>query len=143
MIYEKKLEEYINFFEKLNKDIKIDKYAEIYEEHIYFEDPFQKTYTLNSLYKIYEEMFQNLHKPEFKIKECAINQNIAYIQWTFSFKMNEKSSFESITGVSRVEFAENGKVISHIDYWDSSKNVFEKIPILRNILIFIKNKIKT
>ncbi len=57
--------------------------------------------------------------------------------------MNEKSSFESITGVSRVEFAENGKVISHIDYWDSSKNVFEKIPILRNILIFIKNKIKT
>ena len=143
MIYEKKLIEYINFFERLNKDIKVEKYAEIYEEHIYFEDPFQKTFTLDALYKIYEEMFQKLYEPKFRINEYAINKNIAYIQWDFLFKMNSKSEIELISGVSRVEFAENGKVISHIDYWDSSKNVFEKIPILRNILIFIKNKIKT
>ena len=50
----------------------------------------------------------------------------------------KKSRFE---GVSRMQINEEGKVISHIDYWDAAENVYEKIPLLGAVLRFIKRKI--
>lgn len=142
MNYEKYAQNYALFFENLNKDMKLDEYASIFDENVYFEDPFQKTYDLESLYKIYIHMYDTLYEPRFLVKEIAITNNIVYLQWSFIFKMSENSNIEDFTGVSRVEFNENGKAISHIDYWDSSTNVFQKIPILKNILLYIKNRIK-
>lgn len=142
MNYEKYAQNYALFFENLNKDMKIDEYALIFDEKIYFEDPFQKTYDLKSLYKIYVHMYESLHEPRFLVKEIVTSNNIAYLQWSFIFKTSKVSTIDDFTGVSRIEFNEKGKVVSHIDYWDSSSNVYEKVPILKNVLRYIKNRIK-
>lgn len=142
MNYEKYAQNYALFFENLNKDMKIDEYALIFDEKIYFEDPFQKTYDLKSLYKIYVHMYESLHEPRFLVKEIVTSNNIAYLQWSFIFKTSKASTIDDFTGVSRIEFNEKGKVVSHIDYWDSSSNVYEKVPILKNVLRYIKNRIK-
>jgi len=142
MNYEKYIKNYALFFENLTKDMQIEEYALIFDDEVYFEDPFQKTYDLASLYKIYEHMYETLHEPRFLVKETALTNNIAYIQWSFIYKRDENSNIDDFTGVSRVEFNEDGKVISHIDYWDASTHVYEKIPILKSIINYIKNKVK-
>jgi len=142
MSYERYAQNYALFFENLNKDMKIEEYAFIFDEKVYFEDPFQKTYDLDSFYKIYEHMYETLYEPRFLVKEIALTNNIAYLQWSFIFKTSKEAQIDDFTGVSRVEFNEKGKAISHIDYWDSSTNIYERIPILKNILRFIKNRIK-
>ena len=122
--------------------MQIEEYALIFDEKVYFEDPFQKTYDLESFYKIYVHMYQSLYEPRFLVKEIALTNNVAYLQWSFIYKTSKEAQIDDFTGVTRVEFNEDGKAISHIDYWDSSTNVYEKIPILKNILTYIKNRIK-
>lgn len=142
MNYEKYAQNYALFFENLNKDMQIEEYALIFDEKVYFEDPFQKTYDLESFYKIYVHMYESLYEPRFLVKEIALTNNVAYLQWSFIYKTSKEAQIDDFTGVTRVEFNEDGKAISHIDYWDSSTNVYEKIPILKNILTYIKNRIK-
>lgn len=142
MNYEKYAQNYALFFENLNKDMKIDEYALIFDEKVYFEDPFQKTHDLEALYKIYVHMYDTLYEPRFLVKEIALRDNVAYLQWSFIFKTSKEAQIDDFTGVTRVEFNEEGKAVSHIDYWDSSTNVYEKVPILKNVLRYIKNRIK-
>lgn len=142
MDYEKLTSNYALFFENLNKDMTKDDYEKFFSKDVYFEDPFQKTYDINSLQNIFNHMYETLHEPRFQVKEFAVNKNYAYLQWIFLYKRDKNSSLETFTGVSRIEFNDEGKVKSHIDYWDSATNIYEKIPLLKNILIFIKNRIK-
>lgn len=139
MLYIKR---YVEFFESLNKNTSFNKYEEIFVNTVYFEDPFQKTKDLKSLYKIFMHMYETLHEAHFVVKEIALTNNIAYIQWVFRYKRVKNQDFESFIGVSRVTFEQTGKVVSHIDYWDSATNIYEKIPILGSLINFVKKRIK-
>lgn len=138
MLYVKR---YVDFFESLNKNTPFNKYEEIFINSVYFKDPFQKTKDLKSLYKIFMHMYETLHEPHFVVKEIALTNNIAYIQWVFIYKRFKNADFESFMGVSRVTFNKEGKVISHIDYWDSA-TIYEKIPLLGSLINFVKKRIK-
>ncbi len=142
MNYSKYIQNYALFFENLNKDISIQEYENIFSKDIYFEDPFQKTKGINSIYNIFDHMYKSLDEPRFIVKEIIENENIAYLQWNFIFKYKNSKNIESFTGVSRIELNEDLKVVSHIDYWDAASNIYEKVPVLKSILRFIKNKIK-
>lgn len=143
MNYELYAKNYAFFFENLNKNLMTNDYKIIFEEDVYFEDPFQKTNDLSSLINIFSHMYKTLEQPSFKVTEIATKDNISYIRWVFKYKTSKDNKiFESFIGVSRVEFTSKGKVSSHIDYWDSGVNIYEKIPLLKYIIKFIKNKIK-
>ena len=87
-------------------------------------------------------MYETLHEAHFLVKEIALTNNIAYIQWVFRYKRVKNQDFESFIGVSRVTFEQTGKVVSHIDYWDSATNIYEKIPLLGSLINFVKKRIK-
>lgn len=143
MNYETQAKNYALFFENLNKDLKREDYEKIFSKYVYFEDPFQKIYDLKNLIKIFTHMYETLYEPNFKIIEIVTNNNISYLRWYFKYKTSKKSKeFESFIGVSRIEFTTKGKVISHIDYWDSGVNVYGKIPILKSVIKFLIKRIK-
>ena len=142
MNYSKQIQNYALFFENLNKNISIEEYRTIFSEEIYFEDPFQKTKGIKAIYKIFEHMYKSVDEPRFIVKEIIEQENIAYLQWNFIFKYKNCKDIESFTGVSRIELNDDLKVISHIDYWDAASNIYEKVPLLKSILRFIKTKIK-
>ena len=35
-----------------------------------------------------------------------------------------------ITGASMVMFADDGRVMTHVDYWDAASQLYEKLPII-------------
>jgi len=143
MNYELHTKNYALFFENLNKDLDVYDYKIVFAEDVYFEDPFQKTNDLASLINIFSHMYKTLEQPSFKVTEIVTKDNISYLRWIFKYKTSKSSkSFESFIGVSRVEFTSKGKVSSHIDYWDSGVNIYEKIPLLKYLIKFIKNKLK-
>ncbi len=133
---------YVDFFETLDKNTSYEEYKNIFIKDVYFEDPFQKTYDLKSLHKIFIHMYETLYEPKFYIKEFALTNNSVYIQWMFKYKKEKIGESYSFLGVSHVCFNKEGKVISHIDYWDSGTNIYEKIPLLGSLIRFIKNRIK-
>lgn len=135
------IDQYIEFFETLQKDTPKEKYKQIFHENIRFKDPFHDINSLEKLYSIFQNMFTKLNYSKFKVTETIQEKDISYIKWSFYFKSSKTEQIQSFEGVSRVEF-KNNKAISHIDYWDSSEVVYEKIPIIKIFIKLIKNKIR-
>jgi hypothetical protein len=72
-------------------------------------------------------MFSRVKNPKFKIKFTLKNKNQALIKWNFKcLALKNKIDFD---GVSEVILKDN-KVFKHIDYWDSGRNIYGKIPLL-------------
>lgn len=138
-----KSKNYILFFENLNINTPIEEYKKVFDLNAQFKDPFHKVFGLEKIYKIFQDMYTKLDNPKFKIIEVISEDKIIYIKWDFEFKFKNKSKQESFEGISRVEFNNEGKAISHIDYWDSAENLYEKIPILSFFIKLIKKKIKS
>lgn len=136
------IQEYANFFEQINKDSSIEEYKLFFDENSKFKDPFHEVEGVDKIYPIFVQMYENLDTPKFKVNEIVNKNNISYINWTFSFyfkNSNEKQSFE---GVSRVEI-KDGKVLSHIDYWDAASNLYEKLPLVKHLIKFIRKKVSS
>jgi len=134
---------YALFFEKIDKNTSIEEYRVIFDDDIYFKDPFHEVKGIDNLYSIFEQMYIKLEDPSFKVAEIIEQNDIAYLKWSFYFSFKGRNKKEFFEGVSRVEFDKKGKVISHIDYWDSASNLYEKIPFLSFFIRFIKNKINS
>jgi len=132
---------YAEFFESISQETSIESYNKIFNENVYFEDPFQKVNGIENIYAIFQHMYATLYNPHFKVTEIVCEKNCAYLRWDFSYRRSRKYSEEKFTGVSRVFFLDTGKVISHVDYWDAAENIYEKVPLLGSILRLIKRRI--
>lgn len=131
---------YAEFFQTLNAEESKEKYAEFFAKTSTFEDPFQKVKGLDAIYKVFEHMYATLYNPKFFVEEIISEGSVAYLRWSFVYKYSKNADEESFIGVSRVVFDSDGKVVSHIDYWDAGYNIYEKIPLLGSILRLLKSK---
>lgn len=142
MELESTVKTYAHFFESISEETPLEAYRELFDENVYFEDPFQKVTGLSKVYGIFQHMYKTLYNPRFRVDEIVFDKRCAYLRWTFSYRQSPTHKLEKFTGVSRVQFLETGKVLSHVDYWDAAENVYEKIPLLGSILRLIKKKIR-
>ena len=76
-------------------------------------------------------MFENTADPKFRILEAQPNEPVARVAWTFSVGVFGK--VVDIDGTTRLEFADDGRVLHHRDYWDASE-LYEQIPVAGSIL---------
>jgi len=132
---------YANFFESISQETSIESYNEIFDDNIYFEDPFQKVTGIENVYAVFEHMYGTLYDPRFSVTEIVCERNCAYLRWDFFYRRSQKHNLEMFTGVSRVFFLETGKVRSHVDYWDAAENIYEKVPLLGSLIRLIKKRI--
>lgn len=138
MLTEEKL---THFFETLNSETSIESFRTIYDDKVTFKDPFNVVDGIDSVYEIFVHMYQNLDSPRFVITEYMDNENIIYVKWDFLFAFKGEKDESSFEGVSRLVVNEQGKVISHTDYWDAAEHMYEKMPIVGFLLRTIKRKI--
>lgn len=134
------LRDYITFFEKLNpRSLKL--IGDIMDKNVYFKDPFNAVTGVDQVEKIFAHMFQTMENPKFKVMDYGFGKQgeVAYIRWRFTFMSN--GSAQGFDGMSEVEFNADGKVISHVDYWDAGEVVYEKIPLLGAAIRFVKSKL--
>jgi hypothetical protein len=134
--------EYGVFFETLTQETPLEAYQKQFSSSVYFEDPFHKINGIEALYEVFQSMYRNLHEPRFVILDVVENETQAYLRWEFYFALSSKEAMHSFEGVSRVLFDHEGRVSSHVDYWDAASHIYEKLPIIGTFLRFVKNKIK-
>lgn len=127
---------YAHFFASLRSDFSEESFHSIFAENSYFRDPFQEVHGISGIITLFRHMYATLDHPYFEIIDVQGSDNGGYLRWVFYYN---NDSFE---GVSHVLFGSDGKVISHIDYWDAASHVYEKIPLLGFILRRIKRRLK-
>ena len=130
---------YVKLFESLNLE-NLNKFDNLLDENIYFEDPFNKVYGIENFKRIFSNTLNKLDNIEFKVLNIISKNNIFIIKWEMIFFAFNKSN--SIFGLSEVTISTNKKIISHIDYWDSYNNFYVKIPVIGKLFKLVLNLVR-
>ena len=118
---------YLNLFSNLNKE-NIKKFDDLVVKDIIFIDPFNNIKGLDNFKNIFYHMFDTVEEPKFDIVDYAQNKDHIFLKWKMTFYAFKAS--QTIEGMSDITLNKEGKVISHVDYWDSLNGIFIKLPFL-------------
>jgi steroid Delta-isomerase len=123
---------------------------ELYAPDAYFKDPFNEVRGIKNIVNIFSHMFEQIEQPRFEILSCIQGQTSqdshddeAYLVWLFYWKRDSQGNEAApIRGSSHVKFDMSGLVTYHRDYWDAAEELYETLPLLGQLLRFIKKKLK-
>ena len=118
---------YFNLFSNLNKE-NIKKFDDLVVKDIIFIDPFNNIKGSDNFKNIFYHMFDTVEEPKFDIVDYAQNKDHIFLKWKMTFYAFKAS--QTIEGMSDITLNKEGKVISHLDYWDSLNGIFIKLPFL-------------
>ena len=137
------LDSYKNLFENLSMQTVEEDFLQIFSSDVYFKDPFNAVHGLPQLQHIFQHMFSTLLEPQFRIIDLAGSNHSGFLEWQFTFKLKANGDQQLIQGVSKIEINANGKVCSHIDYWDTGEYVYLKVPLLGRLIAMINKRLST
>lgn len=134
----KDLNAYIAAFENLTPE-NLPGLLVLVAPDVHFKDPFNDVRGRDTFEAVFRDMFGKLDHPVFKVERSYSEGPYAVLVWTFTASM--KGDPQEITGTSELEFAEDGLVRAHIDYWDAASQVYEKFPLIGPVLRLLKLRI--
>jgi steroid delta-isomerase len=131
----------VEFFENINPQ-NVDEILTRYSANAYFKDPFNEVNQVQAIHSIFQHMFQQVEKPRFVVTSVIESGNEAFIAWDFLFEMSrfKKGQQQCCKGSSHLRFELSGQVIYHRDYWDTSEELYEKIPVLGSVMRWLKKQ---
>ncbi len=142
MTYKTHLNKLVNFFENVSLQ-SVSVIAELYDANAHFKDPFNEVKGQQAIMKIFQHMFKQVGSPRFVISQTIQQDADAFIVWDFEFHMKGNTTPQCIHGSSHIRFNSEGKVIYHRDYWDAAEELYEKIPVLGNLMRFLKRQARS
>lgn len=135
------LQRYVDFYQTVDKGSTKD-IVPFLSPDVYFKDPFNSVYGIENYLRILDKMFDDTDNPKFTILDYGFfDSGVAYIKWEFHFYPKGKTKLWCFEGVSEVRFNAEGQIIAHIDYWDSSEQLLEKLPFIGFLCRLIKQKL--
>jgi ketosteroid isomerase-like protein len=128
------------YFESLTVE-SVSALASLYTEDAWFKDPFNEVRGLPALERVFRHMFRQVTDPRFVITRAAVAGDDAFLTWDFLFRLHGANSREQvIRGATHIQFADDGRVAYHRDYWDAAEELYEKLPVLGGLMRFLKRR---
>jgi len=141
LTFQRPLEEYIAFFERLTARSLplLEKYV---SADVQFNDPFHSVSGIDAMRAVFEKGFADGKQIKFRVSDVAWGRSghVAYVRWTCSIKAVGQEDFV-IEGMSEISFGNNGKIIAHIDHWDSGSQIMARIPVIKWVWALMRSKI--
>lgn len=77
-----------------------------------------------------------------EIDDIASTDKGHYLRWTMKFAAPKLAKGQEIVsvGMSHLIFDDEGKILLHQDFWDSSSNLFEHIPLVGGGIRMVKKR---
>ena len=129
---------YIDAFERLTPST-LQVLEDCFADRARFVDPFNDVRGRAAIRRVFEHMFTSCDEPRFKVDECLGDGKLVFLRWHFSF--GPPSSRRSVQGVSRVQFAADGRVTEHRDYWDPASQLYETLPVFGHLFRALRNRL--
>ncbi len=135
---DKRFDTYLDFFQSISPQT-IGQLEKICRPDVRFKDPFNDVRSVKDYQKILTHMYSQVEEPSFIILDKAFSGDHCYAKWKFSFIKDRRQN--SFIGMSEIIADDAGKIIAHIDYWDTGEHIYSKIPVLGGIIRFIRKKL--
>lgn len=129
------------YFESLSRESVLN-LGDFYASNVWFKDPFNEVNTLNEVRDIFLKMFDQVGEPRFVISDMINQGDQLFMTWDFLFSIKGINKGKSMTcrGSSHLKFDANDKVVYHRDYWDTSEELYEKIPLVGGFMRWLKSR---
>lgn len=131
---------YVSYFENLKpRDLVL--LGKYFTKDARFTDPFNDVSGHQAIRAVFDDMFEQTENPRFRILHVGLSQDnhTALLRWDLLFAVKGKK--QTISGMSEVTFNTQGLATSHIDYWDPTGPIYRKVPVLKQIMSFVRNKL--
>jgi steroid delta-isomerase len=129
---------YAEFFSALTP-ARLDGLEHLFAPTARFKDPFNDVQGIAGIRRVFEHMYDTLQEPRFTVLGQAGEEHIGYLHWRFDFVSNGER--RAITGMSRVVFDADGRVVEHTDYWDPAEQLYAGIPVLGTVLRWLRRRL--
>jgi steroid delta-isomerase len=132
---------YIRFYETLTP-AGLDALSSVVHEEILFRDPFNEVRGLAAYRGILASMFDAAPDISFAVKHCAYDGDVCYLRWdsTATVKALGRDPWV-VQGMSELTFADDGRILAHIDFWDAASQFYERVPIVGGLIRLIRRRV--
>ena len=104
-----------------------------------FKDPFNDVTGIDPMERIFKDMFDNVENVKFTVHQVMSNGDRCLMEWRFEGRLRGKAwAFE---GTSSLIFADDGRVQSHIDYWDAAGDFYQHLPLIGPVIRWLKRRV--
>lgn len=140
MTPEATLQRYARVFEELAPE-RLDDLAALVDEDVRFVDPFNDLSGREAFLEVFRHMFRRLQQPAFAVSDVALGREAGYLRWSMTFRGKPGGRLWQIDGLSELRFAEDGRVVAHIDHWDSGAQFYGKLPGLGWLIERVRRRV--
>jgi steroid delta-isomerase len=139
------LTRYIAFMSTLS-EARLSELPEIVTDDMSFQDPFNNLRGREAFARCLHEMLGQL--ADLKITVTHVGELLDpagegaaryVLRWTFGGRLTKLGNRPwQVTGMSEVTLAGDGRVNSHIDYWDAAQGLYEKLPLVGDLMRWLR-----
>lgn len=115
----------------------------VYAEQIYFRDAFKQLDSAEAVRDYLLHGLEPVSGVRFVFNRVIRSGGEFYVDWTMAidFKKTPPGTWEESMGVSHFRFNSEGQVIFHQDYWDPTDIVYKRIPLVKQLIAYVKRKL--
>ena len=113
----------------------------VYADDARFIDPFNDVSGQAAIRRVFEHMQATLHSARFEVLEATTEADRCFMLWDFHLRRRPTSAPMIIHGASRLQFAADGRVALHRDYWDSGHQLYQRLPLLGLVLRSLRRRL--
>lgn len=136
------LQRYARRFEALDAD-GVAQLHEVMSEGIHFVDPFNDVRGIETVKRLFDDMFEHLEDARFTVRHAALDSMSAdtgMLGWELNARFRGKPY--RVVGMSEVTIDSDGLISRHIDHWDAGRQFYEHLPIVGWLLRGIRKRLK-
>jgi hypothetical protein len=136
------LDRFKKVFNQLDKD-HLDLLEQIYTPDVKFRDPVHTLNGLPALRDYYSRLYEGVISCQFTFEAEVIEGQEGMLVWIMRFQHRRFRAGETLelSGVSHLQFREDGRVHDHRDYFDMGEFIYERVPVLGSVIRAIKNRL--
>ena len=117
--------------------------TKVYAEQVYFRDAFKQLDSAAAIEHYLLAGLEPIEAAEFVFSNVLRKNGDFYLDWTMrlDFKKTPAGTWEESIGMTRIRFNQAGQVVFHQDYWDPTDIVYRRIPIVKQLIAYVKQKL--
>ncbi len=130
----------VAFYEGLSLDSLAD-LGQIYSPDARFIDPFNEVNGLPAIRRVFEHMFEAVHRPRFEVLESLSEGDSSFLLWHFIFGPDGRET--TVLGGSHLRYGPDGRIAFHRDHWDPAHELYEQVPVLGRLMRWLRKRLAT
>ena len=119
---------------------RLSELARLCAQDFRFKDPFNDTVGRDAYLAVLAKMFEDVESHSFRVLGRADGGEACYLRWSFQARLRKSGIRLDIEGMSEITVDDHGLIASHVDFWDAGRGVYERLPLLRGLISWIRRR---